>query len=176
MLYMVEMDLADRSVIGEWQAWYAEHVRKLLTVPGFLAAQRFEATHRTASPFVAIYSVVDAGVLSSAPYRARFGPDSAAAWRDRMTNWKRNLLDGIGEMPEVSAGGWLAIHDRLAPEAPPLHPSFTSLKSLGLDQSIVERGLLAGGHGQAAPQPHERAESALRVCKPLTGKSRAAAA
>jgi hypothetical protein len=170
MLYFVEMDLADRSRIDAWNAWYRGHVRKLLAVPGFLAAQRFEAIGATASPFIAIYSIAGAEVLTSAAYRAKFGPDSAGEWRDRMTNWNRNLLEGIDELPEVSAEGWLAIMDRRTQSAPVLPPLFTPLRPCGLDRSIVERGLRVGAPAQDAPTTADHGAWSLRVCKPLSSK------
>ena len=42
MIYMVEMNLIDRDKRKEWDNWYDEHTKMLLTFPGFHATQRFE--------------------------------------------------------------------------------------------------------------------------------------
>lgn len=172
MLYFVELDMAERALESEWHAWYADHLQRILRVPGFLGAQRFRAQHPTESPFVAIYSITNAGVLASDPYRTRFGPDSAGIWKGRMTNWRRNLLEGVGEFPEVSPQGWLAVFDRRSSAAPPLGTSYTPLQPVGLDQSILERGLLIGAAGEPPPSPRAQDTWSLRIFQPLTPKIR----
>ena len=58
MLYMVEMELPDRSREAQWHDWYVAHIRKLLTLDGYFASQRFEALTPRAAPFLAIHDVV----------------------------------------------------------------------------------------------------------------------
>ena len=170
MLYMVEMELPQRSLLDEWHRWYDGHLRMLLTVPGFLTAQRFESTTPAASPFVAMYSLENAGVITSDAYRAKAGPGSTGKWRELMTNWNRNLLEGAVRAPAVPLDGWLAVMDRRSSSAPPLPSGFIALKPVGLDCSIVERGLLAGDRGTAPPAPQEADGWQLRVCRPLTSQ------
>jgi hypothetical protein len=165
---MVEMDMPDASRLQEWHAWYRQHLVKLLSVRGFLSAQRFQALTASAAPFVAIYSITDADVITSAEYRAKAGPDSTGEWRHRMTNWKRNLLQGMECAPRVPLDGWLAIIDRESNDAPPLPPEFHALRPVGLDCSMVERVLLAGAPPDAPPVPHIERGWQLRSCKPLT--------
>jgi len=168
VLYFVESDLSDRSLEGEWHAWYATHIERILTVPGFLSAQRFRATHATPSPFAAIYGIRDAGVMTSEPYRARFGPDSAGVWKQRMTCWKRNLLEGMAEMPEVPPQGWVAVMDRHTADAPPLPPGYAALQPVGLDRTVAQRGVLLGVDRRATPNPIEQDAWSLRVFRPMT--------
>ena len=85
-----------------------------------------------------------------------------------MTNWYRNVLDGIERAPEVPLGGWLAVMDRRSALAPPLPDGFIPLRPVALDRSIVERGLLIGREGSAPPALREEKDSHLRICKPLT--------
>ncbi len=103
MLYMVEMDLPDRSREVAWHAWYVSHIRKLLTVTGYNGAQRFRALAASASPFLAIHDVDDAGVFDSAEYHAVGGPTGTGQWQALMTNWHRNLFTGCDAMPAVGA-------------------------------------------------------------------------
>jgi hypothetical protein len=175
MLYFVESDLSDRTLEMEWHAWYDSHIQRLLTVPGFLSGQRFLATHSTASPFAAIYGIKNAGVMSSETYRARFGPNAAGVWKQRMTNWKRNLLEGIDELPDLSADSWLAVIDRYTTGSAALPSNYTSTRPVGLDHSVVERGLLLGTNAEKPPTHFERDGWSLRIFRPLTPKITATA-
>lgn len=161
---MPEMDMADAALLDAWHAWYSAHLDKLLSIPGFRSAQRFMATTPHAAPYVAIYAIDHAGVLASDAYKAKAGPASAGEWRARMTNWRRNLFEGLDDAPRIAEGGWLAVIDRASDAAPPLPAGCHRLRPLGLDRSVVERGLLAGTRGDAPP----RASPNVRVCRPLT--------
>lgn len=85
-----------------------------------------------------------------------------------MTNWYRNVLDGLERAPEVPPGGWLAIMDRRTISAPPLPEGFIALRPVALDCSIVERGLMFGHEGSAPPAARAEKDCHLRVCKPIT--------
>lgn len=51
------------------------------------------------------------------------------------------MVDGdIADM-DVGEDGWLVLIDRLAADSPPLPEGFTSLKIIGLDATIAERGV-----------------------------------
>jgi len=164
---MVEMNMPDASLLSDWHAWYDAHIRILLSVPGFASAQRFQSMHATDSPYVAIYGIASAAVITSAAYREAGGPQSAGTWRLRMTHWKRNLLEGLDAAPRVAPDGWLAILDRRTQDAPPLPAEMSTLRPVGLDCSMVERGLLAGSGG-APPKPRHEATWQLRAFRPLT--------
>ena len=168
MLYMVELDLPHPALLDEWHRWYTGHLHLLLSIPGILSAQRFQSTTPTASPFVAIYSIADAGVMTSPAYRAKAGPKSPGRWAELMTSWYRNVLDGLERAPEVPMDGWLAVLDRLTDHAPPLPEGFISLKPVALDCSIVERGLRFGQAGSMPPEARDEKDSHLRICKPIT--------
>jgi hypothetical protein len=168
MLYMVELDLPHPALLDAWQAWYGGHLRVLLSIPGILSAQRFQALTSCASPFVAIYTIAGADVMTSPAYRAKAGPKSPGRWSELMTNWYRNVLDGLERAPEVPMGGWLAIMDRRTVSAPPLPEGFIALRPIALDCSIVERGLMFGREGISPPAVCEEQDSLLRICKPIT--------
>jgi len=76
MLYMVEMDLPDRSREVDWHAWYRTHIGKLLTVDGYHGGQRFESLTPTPSPFLALHDVDDLAVFESDHARNFDGPES----------------------------------------------------------------------------------------------------
>ena len=137
--YMVEMDYphetaAERSA---FDAFYQRHIDMLLTIPGFLTAQRFHCPEATRAPFLALYRHTGPEVLASEAYTSKAGRMSVEAdFRVNMTNWDRNLVQG----PEGSSAPDLAIEmddsmtliDRLTDDAPPLPDECVPLDVIGL--------------------------------------------
>jgi hypothetical protein len=162
MIYMVEMALIDTHRRVEWDAWYLEHMKKLISIPGIQATQRFETLGPHASPFVALHQVTGPEVFTSDVYRSKAGPTGTGEWRDRMNNWHRNVLDGLAETPDVPMEGALVVVEDGAAAPLPV----TWLTSVGLDKSVNRRALgfvarLGEAEGFAAMR-------GVRVCKPLT--------
>jgi hypothetical protein len=149
--YMVEMDYphetaAERSA---FDAFYQRHIDMLLTIPGFLTAQRFHCPEATRAPFLALYRHTGPEVLASEAYTSKAGRMSVEAdFRVNMTNWDRNLVQG----PEGSSAPDLAIEmddsmtliDRLTDDAPPLPDECVPLDVIGLDRTIAQRGAILG--------------------------------
>jgi hypothetical protein len=184
MIYMVEMDLPYPERLAEWHAWYLAHIRVLLTVPGFRASQRFQAIVETPSPYLALHEVASPAMFESAEYRARGGPASTGEWRALQTNWRRNLLDGLDETPEVPEDKFLVVlrggRDAGLPvdgpslDASPLDGPISWLRGVGLDGTAGECGIAI----VADPAPlAEIARRDDRVCvyRPISEKIRAAA-
>src|SRR3977135_1765709 len=109
MIYMVEMALIDVARRAEWDDWYLSHMKKLISIPGIQATQRFESLEPQASPFVALHQVTAPDGVTWQIYRAKAGPGGTGEWRERMNNWHRNLLSGIDETPDVPMDGALVI-------------------------------------------------------------------
>lgn len=139
---MVEMDLPDRSREAAWHQWYTSHIGKLLTVEGFHASQRFQSRTPTPSPFLAIHDVEDPEVFKSASYKAVGGPSGTGEWQPLMTNWYRNLFDGIDRLPEVKTDQILVVLNEGAVAPADLEDKVTWLSIAGLDRSAEHRGLL----------------------------------
>ncbi len=141
MIYMVEMDmkLGDRE--AEWHAWYLAHIRVLLSVPGFRASQRFQSLLPCPAPYLALHQVDSGAIFDSAEYRSRGGRGSTGEWRALHLNWRRNLLDGLDETPDVAQGATLLrlehARDVVLPPGMPI--SWT--KVAGLDHDAAEFGL-----------------------------------
>ncbi len=60
---MVEMHYPateDRVLFDEF---YAKHISMLLTIDGFLSAQRYECIHEARAPFLAVYRLRDPAVM-----------------------------------------------------------------------------------------------------------------
>ena len=162
MIYMVEMALIDLGRRAEWDAWYLSHMRKLISIPGIQATQRFESLTPHDSPFVALHQVTGPDVFTSAAYRAKAGPGGTGEWRERMNNWHRNLLSGIDETPDVPMDGALVIVE--AGTSVPIPVQWA--ESVGLDRSVQQRGIAVVASLAAAGTLLGR--SGVRVCKPLT--------
>ena len=152
MLYMVEMDLPDRSRLAEWHAWYNAHIGKLLTADGYNGGQRFEALTATASPFLAIHDVSGPELFTSNGYTSVGGPAGTGEWRTLMSNWHRNLYDGMAAMPAVADGRVLALSADGAAIPAAYAGRVQWVENVGLDGSIPRRGVLvldAGDDGAA---------------------------
>jgi hypothetical protein len=94
VLYTVRSKFTDPTREDAWNEWYAGHLRVLLSVPGFLAAQRFHsATTADDRPYLAMYEVAAPEVFESERYRAIWGFHE---WRPLIDNWARDLSDPDG--------------------------------------------------------------------------------
>jgi hypothetical protein len=159
---MVEMALLDPPRRAEWEAWYAAHQHRLLSIPGIRASQRFETIHPAASPFLALHEVESAEVFASAPYRAQAGPGNTGEWQQKMNNWHRNLFDA-DHSPDVGPDARLVVLEVGSPPLPSNVP-VTWMQAVGLDRSVPRRGIAvttpAIGAGLAGAP-------GVRVLKPL---------
>jgi len=172
MLYIVEMDFRQASREAEWSRWYDEHITGLLAMPGLSSAQRFKCLSPHPSPYLAIYSVSGPQFFASAAYRRRGGPDSTGEWRSLMSNWHRNLYQGLDVAPEVSEDQALILTEVDA-SSPALQAwELTWLDNVGLDQTIGRRGI-AVVPGRDAETIWTKTAAAVRAYQPL-GARRAA--
>jgi len=141
VIYMVEMAFPHPERLPEWHHWYMEHIRVLLSVPGFRASQRFEAVVDNPSPYLALHEVSGPEMFESEAYRGRGGPASTGEWQHLKTNWHRNLLDGLDATPEVPRDAYLLMlrdaHDAHIPSG----TEVIWLRGVGLDRTVAECGL-----------------------------------
>ena len=84
MIYMVEMALLDVARRVEWDAWYLSHMKKLISIPGIQATQRFESLSPHPSPFVALHQVTGPGSVQQRdrPREGRSGRHGRMAGED----------------------------------------------------------------------------------------------
>jgi hypothetical protein len=175
MIYMVEMDFPHPERLAEWHEWYLAHVRVLQTVPGFRASQRFQAITETPSPYLALHEVASPAVFESPEYRTRGGPASTGEWRALQTNWRRNLLDGLDETPEVPPDRFLVVLRDARDAGFPVEAPIAWLRGVGLDGTAGECGLAI----VADPGPLveiARRNERVQIYRPISEKIRAAAA
>jgi hypothetical protein len=169
MLYMVEMELPDRSRVADWHDWYRSHIQKLLTIDGYHASQRFEAITSRVAPFLAVHDVVGPELFESSGYRTTGGPVSTGEWQKVMTNWSRNLYDGCESMPEVKMDEVLVIVDDENKLPAAYGDRVTWLESIALDQNIPRRGFFVLAPGEAS---NALSEAGVALFKPITEKLR----
>jgi hypothetical protein len=172
VIYMVEMGFPHPERLAEWHDWYMQHIRVLLMVPGFRASQRFEAVVDNPSPYLALHEVASAELFQGEAYRNRGGPGSVGEWRLLQTNWHRNLLDGLGETPEVPSDGYLLLLRDALDVKLPAGIAVDWLRGVGLDGTVKECGLAvlldAGMVLELA-----RRDQRMRVFRPISHKVRA---
>jgi hypothetical protein len=164
---MVEQDFPHPELLEEWNEWYSKYIAALRTVPGFLSGQRLQSIIPAVASYTAIYTLRDAGVMESAAYKAKFGVQATGRWRSLMTNWHRNLFEGVDSFPEVPPGSCLAVLDRHDGSAAPLPAGYSGMKPTGLDRSIVERGLWCLGDVDKLVHFGARPGTTLRIFKPI---------
>ena len=168
---MVEMDmtLGDREV--EWHAWYLAHINVLLSVPGFRASQRFQSLLPCPAPYLALHQVDSGAIFESPEYRSRGGPGSTGDWRALHLNWRRNLLDGIAETPDVPQGSTLLRLENARDVALPAGIAVAWTKVAGLDRDATEFGLAVIAN-PAPVMDLARADPLVRLYRPISEKLR----
>ena len=168
MIYMVEMALLETARRVEWDAWYVAHQRRLLSIPGFRASQRFETIHMGESPFVALHEVDSLEIFAGPHYRANGGPNNTGEWQARMGHWHRNLF-GVDHTPDVPMDARLVVVEEGCGRALPDHVSVQWMEAVGLDCSVPRRGLAVMPPATAARLV---GTPGIRVLKPIGARLR----
>jgi hypothetical protein len=169
VIYMVEMDMRLDDREAEWHEWYLAHIKVLLTVPGFRASQRFKSILPAPAPYLALHQVDSGAIFDSPEYRLRGGPGSTGDWRERHSNWRRNLLEGLAETPDVPAGAHLLRLENARDVALPAGITPIWTKAIGLDRDADEFGLAV----VADPAPLldlARRDTRVRLYRPISEK------
>ena len=167
--YMVEMDYPHETAAQRetFDAYYWRHIDMLLTIPGFMTAQRFHCADTDRAPFLALYRLSGPEVLTSEAYMSKAGRMSVHPdFREYISDWDRNLVQGSADGGEEGGGAavdgpdlatamddTLVLIDRLTPDAAPLAHGIAALDVIGLDRTA------------AVPAPREG--WAVRVWQPI---------
>jgi|TARA_B100001540_G_scaffold69650_2_gene62729 hypothetical protein len=165
MIYMVEMNLIDRDKRKEWDNWYDEHTKMLLTFPGFHATQRFECIDNAKAPFVALHHVDGPEFFNSFAYKNNAGPAGTGEWRNKMDNWSRNLFEGIETTPNISLEEHLIVIEQGCKLPVIENFEIVWLESVGLDKDVERRGFASSKSKPIIEQIRQL--SNVRVLKPL---------
>ena len=136
---MSQSGLLDPAREREWDAWYVEHLRVMVTVPGISSAQRFTTGSPGYSPSLAMYSIASAEVFADPYYQRVRGMGPWLPLIDTR-HYHRNLFAGLDAAPDVPDDRALVVTDRERPaELPGL--TLTWLETVGLDRSTPYRGI-----------------------------------
>jgi hypothetical protein len=139
MIFMSQSGLSESGREREWDAWYLEHLRIMVTVPGISSAQRLKTVSPGYSPSLAMYTIASADVFSDPYYQSVRG---MGEWLPliQKQHYHRNLFEGLDTAPDVPDDCVLIVADREDPgDLPGL--TLTWLKTAGLDRSTPYRGI-----------------------------------
>jgi hypothetical protein len=139
MIFTSQSGLSDPAREAEWDAWYVEHLRVMVTVPGIGSAQRFKTVSPGHSPSLAMYSIASADVFAD-PYYQRIR--GMGEWLPLIDTryYRRTLFAGLDAAPTVEDRFVLLVVDRERPAAVP-GLTLTWLEAVGLDRSTPYRGM-----------------------------------
>ena len=160
MIFMSQSGLSDSRRAADWDAWYVEHLRIMLTVPGISSAQRFVTDAPDYSPSLAMYSIAGAEVFDDPYYRSVRGLGEWLPLVDRR-HYKRNLFTGLDRAPAVAATALLLVADRAREDVALADLGLTWLVCAGIDRSTALRGIAVT---DAAP----RAREGIAIYRPVT--------
>lgn len=103
VIYTVECSFADPLSEAEWNDFYSLHkLPALISVGGFHTSQRFRALGSGCPVYLALHTIDGLDVLTGEEYRQK-GGGNFARWQQHITDWHRNLYDGIERAPAVEA-------------------------------------------------------------------------
>lgn len=109
MIYTVECSFADPGSEAEWNDFYSQDkLPALISVGGFHTSQRFKALNRGCPAYLAIHSIDGLDILTGEEYRQK-GGGNFARWQRHITDWHRNLYDGLDRAPAVGSDEVLAL-------------------------------------------------------------------
>lgn len=137
---MSQSGLTDASRATEWDAWYVNHLRIMLTVPGISSTQRFKAATAACPPSLAMYSIASAEVFQDPYYQSVRGMGEWLPLIEKR-QYRRNLFEGLDAAPDVPADCVLLVADRDAPAGDLGGFAFSWLRTVGLDRSAPHRGI-----------------------------------
>jgi len=109
MIYTVECSFADPASEAEWNDFYSlDKLPALISVSGFHTSQRLRALSRGCPVYLAMHSIDGLDILTGEEYR-RKGGGNFARWQQHITDWHRNLYDGIARAPAIGDDEYLAL-------------------------------------------------------------------
>lgn len=109
MIYTVECSFADPASEAEWNNFYSlEKLPALISVSGFHTSQRFRALSAGCPIYLAVHSIDNLDVLQGDEYRQK-GGGNFARWQQHITDWHRNLYDGLDHAPAIGADEYLVV-------------------------------------------------------------------
>jgi len=139
MIFTSQSGLIDPSRNSQWDVWYLEHLRVMVSVNGIESAQRFKTTTANHSPSLAMYSMESPAVFEDPYYLSIRGLGEFRELVDTRY-YRRSLFSGLDLAPAVEAGQILLVWDVPAPREIAA-VAFTWLEAVALDRSTPYRGI-----------------------------------
>jgi hypothetical protein len=139
MIFMSQSGLTDPGREADWDRWYVEHLRVMVSVQGIDSAQRFKTTTPGYSPSLAMYTVRSAQVFDDPYYASVRGLGEFLRLIDRR-HYHRNLFAGLEAAPAVAQDQVLLVWDASAPQRLP-GIECAWLQAVGIDRSTPYRGI-----------------------------------
>ncbi len=148
MIYTVECSFADPASEAEWNDFYSlEKLPALISVGGFHTSQRFKALSPGCPVYLALHTIDGLDVLTAEDYRQK-GGGNFARWQRHITDWHRNLYDGIDRAPAVGPDELLVMTTAGPQPLAELGLSPSHLKAVELEKFPAERWLAKAGHAR----------------------------
>lgn len=151
MIYTVECSFVNAAQEADWNTFYSHtKLPALISVPGFRSSQRFKALTPGCPAYLAIHTVTGPEVLTSDAYREK-GGGNFARWQEQITDWHRNLYDGIDLAPAVGEQQYLLLCQTGPAPLRQLGAEPVSLHAVGLDRRPERRWLAVWDRGRDSP-------------------------
>ena len=164
MIFMSQSGIIDPRREAEWDSWYLDHLRVMLTVPGVNSAQRFTTSTPGFPRSLAMYTFASAAIFSDPYYLSIRGQGEWLPLLDKRHH-HRNLFEGLAATPDVAADACLLVADRTEPAAG-LRAGFTWLKAVAIDRSTPYRGIAVVTQAAA----DDMAAEDVAVYRPVTAR------
>jgi hypothetical protein len=142
MLYIVEMALSQGHTDADWQKWALEMktAEVLMTVPGFVSAQRFKGVSDPLA-YCGIYGIENAGVMTSEAYKGVGGGVRVQHWNSHITYWNRDIVEGVSIPPGVHESYVLLVKNADILDFDDEGIPFIRLSVTGLNKSVRYKGI-----------------------------------
>lgn len=164
MIFMSQSGLVDPGRDADWDAWYLEHLRIMVSVKGVESAQRFKTSSPRHSPSLAMYSMESAAVFEDPYYLSIRGLGEFRALVDTR-HYRRNLFAGLDLAPAVDPEQVLLVWDATEPRQARGF-AFTWLEAVAADKSTPYRGIALI---DARRSPEVPEELGIATYTPVTG-------
>ncbi len=148
MIFMSQSGLVDPSREPDWDTWYLEHLRVMVSVAGVDTAQRFKTTMPGYSPSLAMYTMRSEAIFQDPYYLSIRGMGEFKTLVDPQY-YHRNLFAGLDRAPDVAANEALLVWDADSPRASP-EVAFAWLEAVAIDRSTPHRGIAVVDAARAA--------------------------
>ncbi|WP_245586678.1 sugar ABC transporter [Pleomorphomonas oryzae] len=174
VIYTVECSFADPGSEAEWNDFYSQgKLPALISVGGFHTSQRFKALSSGCPVYLALHSIDGLDVLTGEEYRQK-GGGNFARWQQHITDWHRNLYDGLDRAPDVGPDELLLISSVGAQALAELGLAPSHLLATALEKSPAQRWLAKVARTQLPPA--KRLPRGIDVYEAMTAQLNRAAA